>query len=1018
MPLPNLRCHPLVSLTALCFLSTAALAQTPIGGNVTGTLAAGIYVTTNSLVVPAGQTLTLAAGVIIKFTSSGHDFSVSGTLLANGTAGSPVILTAYADDSAGGDTNANGPSSGVATAWRGLLIGASSTGTTLNYLDVRYGGSGFVANIWLDSCSPTLNHCVSRDNYVSGMTLNGTATPIVANCSFVNNGGVAIDGVQMAALPGFSNNTATGNQGNAGNYARVVYGAVNANLTVGPAAMISGAIVIDGAVTVAATATWTLLPGTVVKWRNSGCELNVLGNLVVNGTAANNVVFTGLTDDSIGGDTNGNGASAGAPTSWRGIGFAAGSAGTLSYADIRYGGAGFVPNVSVGAASPTLDHCVLRENFTHGMTCNGVGTPTVTNCTFLNNNGFAVSDVPITSLPGFSNNTATGNAYNYAYVPTVTLNSNLTLGPASMLNGAFVLDSVTVAAGRTLTLQPGVVVKWRTSGSEALISGNLVCNGTPTNKVVFTGITDDSVGGDTNSNGASSGNTASWRGISYATGGGGTMDWTEVRYGGAGFVANLSVGDAAPVLRNCVIRDNFTHGMYLAPLARPIVMNCLFSNNNGSAVENVHMAAIPGFTNNTATGNARNSLHVTNGDVTGPLVIGPQSLLTGAFLMGANLVVTNTGNLTVQQGVNFKFESGYNAIIDGAMQLRGTSYEPVVFTTAADDAFGGDTNGNGPSTGSPAGWQGMTIQAAAAACSLENVLLRYTGSGFVAALTCSSPLAQLRSVRAHQGYDRGLVLDACASAVNLVAWGCGNHGFHLTGGSFNLVHATSNGNGTGMRRETAWTGSVMNSISYGNGTNFANFTSAQVLWSCGGFAGSNGNLNVDPQFVGAAQGDLHLQATSPVLGQADLLQAFFVVKDHDENSRILDHALIGLPLPDMGAFERSAWEMAATGTARLGGVLSWTVTGQPGFSFYLVGFLSDGVLPVVPYGILLCGSQVGNTVLGLPGSPLLVGQTYSLPVPNDPGTIGITVGIQTLTVPVASTSVGNLTRMQRVLVRP
>src|SRR5678815_2569636 len=96
---------------------------------------------------------SLNPGVIIKFTQAGHAIAVSGTLLSNGTSGNPVILTAAADDSAGGDTNANGPSSGSPGSWQGVDFAAGSSASALTHTHIRYGGSSFVSNVEIHGVS-------------------------------------------------------------------------------------------------------------------------------------------------------------------------------------------------------------------------------------------------------------------------------------------------------------------------------------------------------------------------------------------------------------------------------------------------------------------------------------------------------------------------------------------------------------------------------------------------------------------------------------------------------------------------------------------------------------------------------------------------------------------------------------------------------------------------------------------------------------------------------------------------
>lgn len=67
-----------------------------------------IYVVSKSLVVMKGAALTIKPGVIIKFKGKDTNFTVRGSLTAEGTPDHKIIFTSYKDDAHGGDTNCNG----------------------------------------------------------------------------------------------------------------------------------------------------------------------------------------------------------------------------------------------------------------------------------------------------------------------------------------------------------------------------------------------------------------------------------------------------------------------------------------------------------------------------------------------------------------------------------------------------------------------------------------------------------------------------------------------------------------------------------------------------------------------------------------------------------------------------------------------------------------------------------------------------------------------------------------------
>jgi len=357
----------------------------------------------------------------------------------------------------------------------------------------------------------------------------------------------------------------------------------------------------------------------------------------------------------------------------------------------------------------------------------------------------------------------------------------------------------------------------------------------------------------------------------------------------------------------------------------------------------------------------------------------------------------------------------------GALRVLGTAFEPVVFTSLEDDAIDGDTNADGAaSSPAPGDWQTIQLAATATGASLlENVLVRFAGGSGLAALDCDSPDATLRSVRVEHAYAGGFELSALASAaLNLVAFDCGGDGILADVGSFHLIHATSVGNSNGFRALAGYGGTITNSIGWGNTVDdFAGLSAGSVTNSNGSasHAGSNGNIDQDPLFVDAstAVGDLRLTASSPCIDTAGPAGASLAVKDHREHSRSLDPTLSGTALPDMGAYEHAAWEMThLSGQPRIGDALVFRVDGPAASSLYVLGLL-DGTTFAPPFGFLTAGTSSVRMIGSAP-----VGTKFRIGPPHDLSLVGLAFGVQTLTKPTGSPSVGAWTNLYRARLGP
>ncbi|MCX5885430.1 MAG: DUF1565 domain-containing protein, partial [Proteobacteria bacterium] len=165
----------------------------------------------------------------------------------------------------------------------------------------------------------------------------------------------------------------------------------------------------------------------------------------------------------------------------------------------------------VGSASTITGNTI--SNNTTGIYCDYYSTPTISGNTFTGN-GTPIS-ADINAVLNIGANTLNGNTNNY-----LSTGGQLTRDLTFKLSASpYVTTSVTVPEGKTLTIEPGVIVKIQPVYNAIYVYGTLIADGTPDQKIVFTSIKDDSYGGDTNGDGsASSPAAADWVGIRFYSG--------------------------------------------------------------------------------------------------------------------------------------------------------------------------------------------------------------------------------------------------------------------------------------------------------------------------------------------------------------------------------------------------------------------------------------------------------------------------------------------------------------------
>lgn len=135
-----------------------------------------VYVVSNNLSLATNDTLYIEPGTNIKF-ESGRYMTINGTMYADGKVDSVIAFTSVTDDVYGGDTNGDGRNSMPQPGeWNYLRLSNSGTSSVLNYVNVRYAGSGSTA-LRIESPSVQLTNMFVDNNLRTGVSI--TDVPVV-----------------------------------------------------------------------------------------------------------------------------------------------------------------------------------------------------------------------------------------------------------------------------------------------------------------------------------------------------------------------------------------------------------------------------------------------------------------------------------------------------------------------------------------------------------------------------------------------------------------------------------------------------------------------------------------------------------------------------------------------------------------------------------------------------------------------------------------------------------------------
>ena len=617
------------SLNSLSAVRFSGLAYALDGGGIVADRVwdfGGMPVTTVSdITVASGATLTIVPGQVVKV-NPGSFINIDGSLNAVGTADEPIIFTSVRDDSAGGDTNGDQTQTTPARGdWESLYLDSHDAGVTLVHVEIRYAGDanftfggGTVTAVHLAKADTTLRDVLVFESKSTAIQIHGGSPSLTR--VHVDGSGFDAFSAAIAASPTYVDLSAA-------RFTRFEFALAGGTISADRVWDIGGLVLhTTGDVTVASGARLTIVPGQVVKMFNASF-LDIDGSIVAVGTAQLPIIFTSQSDDSVGGDSNGNGnATSPARGDWEAFYASSHDAGvTLEYVEIRYAGdtnftfgGGDTSALQLNKDATTLNNVIVRDVKSNGIYIVG-HSPQLTDVSVFRAGGVAFF-AEIAATPVYTNISAAFTGGDHVQVRNGTIQDAQRLWDFGGLP-VHLAGDVTVAATSTLVIVPGQVVKLPPSGHIHVV-GLLRAVGTPTAPITFTSTRDDTVAGDSNSDGdATTPGPGAWEAL-YLDGLDSELAHVAIRYAGdlnstfgGGQIPSLHIRTTDNVVSLVDVSVSFgaSTGMIINQ-GRPRLENVHLKQNAGEAIF-LELTADPQLINLTAIGNGADRIGVRTGTI-------------------------------------------------------------------------------------------------------------------------------------------------------------------------------------------------------------------------------------------------------------------------------------------------------------------------------------------------------------------------------------------------------------------
>lgn len=455
---------------------------------------------------------------------------------------------------------------------------------------------------------------------------------------------------------------------------------------------------VSGSFKIAVGATLTIASGVVVEMKTTTSTIIIEGSLVANG-----VTFTSQSD------------AEGEATKkyWKGITVKSTGSLDLRSSNIRYvSGNGITNNGNLSFANSSITQAKG----------NGIVLSASKKSVTIQNNTISTEKigVQITNLKDsdftFQGNKITGKTRSVSitltnYIPTVimqrldknTLSGNVELSGTLQINASlskrtYILNTLEIAQGKTLTVAAGTIFASQTSSNAVTVNGILKGIGTAQSPIIFTQINDPILGGKT---------AGYWKGIIVNKTGSLNLNYAQVKYTTStavstsgilsftnslitnsklhGIYVNTSVQNAEIKIENNEIKEVTKTGIYFYSVDRS---RLTFRNNKLSNTGNPitikfgkfkPISMIGGLEVNTFTGEI---------DVSGIIAINfvfPKK----DYIVSSKLSIAEKVTLTIHAGTIMKFKTSSDIAVDGTLKCIGSKAQTIILTHEEDPQLDG-----------------------------------------------------------------------------------------------------------------------------------------------------------------------------------------------------------------------------------------------------------------------------------------------------------------------------------------